>query len=135
MKNDTSNARMQFLMASTGSVFKETDYQALSDQIEVHKYLINQSIPWVISWDDAAFSWVENVFHPIMQVVEHWEVQAAFPAKSKDELFFDISNHWYYLLEKNPNTSAHYAAIDFAATYGRGLARLISKIQRPRNVA
>ena len=55
MKNDTSFARMQFLLASTGSVFNETNYQALSDQIEVHKYLINQGIPWVISWDDAAF--------------------------------------------------------------------------------
>jgi hypothetical protein len=135
MKNDTSNARMQFLMASTGSVFNETDYQALSDQIEVHKYLINQSIPWIISWDEAAFSWVENVFSPIMQVVDQWEVQAAFPLKSKDELFFDVSNHWYYLLEKHPGISANYAAIDFAATYGKGLAKLVSRLQLPRHAA
>jgi hypothetical protein len=135
MKNDTSFARMQFLLASTGSVFNETNYQALSDQIEVHKYLINQGIPWVISWDDAAFSWVENVFHPIMQVIDQWEVQAAFPSLTRAELFFAVSNHWYYLLEKNSETSAWYAAVDYAATYGRGLARWISRLQLPRRVA
>ena len=42
MKNDTSNARMQYLKASTGSVFNDTDYQALSNKIEVNNYLINQ---------------------------------------------------------------------------------------------
>ena len=135
MKNDTSKARMQFLMASTGSVFTDTDYQALSNQIEVHKYLINQTIPWTISWDDAAFSWVENVFHPIMQVVDRWEVSSAFPTLTQAQLYFDISNHWYYLLEKHPYVSAHYAAIEYAATYGKGLGRLFSRIQLPRNVA
>jgi hypothetical protein len=135
MKNDTSNARMQFLMASTGSVFEKADYQALSDQIEVHKYLINQDIPWTISWDEAAFSWMENVFHPIMQVVDMWEVQAAFPTKTRAILFFEISNHWYYLLEKNPGVSAHFAALEYAATYGKGLAKLVSKLQLPRTAA
>ena len=38
MKNETDKARMQFLKASTGSMFTEADYQALSEQIEVHKY-------------------------------------------------------------------------------------------------
>ncbi len=135
MKNDTSNARMQFLMASTGSVFTKADYQALSDQIEVHKYLINQTIPWTISWDDAAFSWTENVFHSIMQVIGNWEVRLAFPDKTVSELYFDISNHWYYLLEKNPRVSAYYAAVEYAATYGKGLGKLFSKILLPRNVA
>lgn len=135
MKNDTSNARMQYLKASTGSVFNDTDYQALSNQIEVHKYLINQTIPWTISWDDAAFSWVENVFHPIMQVVDRWEVSSAFPALGRSQLYFDISNHWYYLLEKDPHISAHYAAIEYAAQYGKGLGKLFSKLQLPRNVA
>lgn len=135
MDNDASNARMRYLMAGTGSVFAETDYQTLSDHIEMHKYLINQTIPWTVSWDDAAFSWIENVFHPIMQVVDRWEVRSAFPNKSRAELFFDISNHWYYLLEKNPKVYANVAAIDYAATYGTGLGRLFSRLLLPGNAA
>lgn len=135
MKNDTSKARLQYLTASTGSVFDETNYQALSDQIEVHKYLINQSIPWTITWDDAAFSWLENVYGPIMQVIDRWEVRSAFPGMQLAELYFAVSNHWYYLLEKDTHVSANYAAIDYAATYGKGLGKLFSKMQRPRRVA
>ncbi|MDD3823798.1 MAG: hypothetical protein WCY74_08225 [Sphaerochaetaceae bacterium] len=135
MKDDTSKARMDYLMTSTGSVFNETDYQALSDQIEVHKYLINQSIPWTITWDDAAFSWLENVYLPIMQVINKWEVRDAFAHKTLAQLFFDVSNHWYYLLEKHPRISADYAAMDYAATYGKGLGKLFSKLQRPNKVA
>ena len=135
MKNDTSNARMQFLMASTGSVFTKEDYQALSNQIEVHKYLINQRIPWTISWDEAAFSWTENVFRSIMQVIDNWEVRLAFSDKTESELYFEISNHWYYLLEKNSQVTAYYAAVDYAATYGKGLGKFVSKMLLPRNVA
>ncbi len=135
MKDDTKKAKMKFLLASTGSVFNDTDYQALSEQIEVHKYLINQKISWIISWEDAAFSWVENVFHPIMQVLTRWEVRSAFNTVNTAKLYFDISNHWYYLLEKNPNVYANYAAIDYAAHYGRGLGRWLSRFILPKNVA
>jgi hypothetical protein len=135
MKNDTIASRKAFLLNSTGTVFTETDYQALSDQIEVHKYLINQNIPWTISWDDAAFSWLENVFQPIMQVVDRWEIRSAFNHLDRAQLFFDISNHWYYLLEKDPSTYASYAAVDYAAAYGRGLGKWMSKLILPKKVA
>lgn len=135
MNDDTRTAKMQFLLASTGSVFTEADYQALSNQIEVHKYLINQHISWTISWDDAAFSWCENVFSPIMQVVDHWEVRAAFPDMTRAQLFFAISDHWYYLMEKDPSIYANYAAIDYAANYGKGLGKFMSRLQLPKRVA
>lgn len=135
MKNDTGKTRMQFLLANTGFVFTETDYQALSNHIEVHKYLINQRIPWTVTWDDAAFSWLENVFRPIMQVVDRWEVLAAFPRHTRAQLFFDIANHWYYFQQKHPEADVSLAAMDYAATYGKGLGRWISKLHTPRNIA
>lgn len=135
MKNETDKARMQFLKASTGSMFTEADYEALSDQIEVHKYLVNQNIPWQISWDEAAFSWSENVFLPVIQVLDKWEVKSAFNHRPLSKLYFDVSDHWYYLLERDPKVSAQYAAIDYAATYGKGLGKLFSKLSLPTKVA
>src|SRR5690554_646705 len=131
MKNETDKARMQYLMANTDAVFSARDYQALSDQIEVHKYLVNQNIPWKISWDEAAFSWSENVYHPIMQVLDNWEVKLAFGNKRLADLYFDVSDHWYYLLERDPDVTALYAAIDYAATYGKGLGKFFSKLSLP----
>lgn len=135
MKDDSDKTRMQFLKVSTGSVFDEADYPLVADQIAVHKYLINQQIPWIISWDDAAFSWLENVFYPIMQVADLWEVRSAFPHTSRAQRYFAISNHWYYLLEKDPHISAEYAAVEYAAKYGKGLGRFLSRLMLPRNAA
>ena len=135
MKNDTVNTRMQFLLANTGFVFTEADYQALSNHLEVHKFIVNENSPWTITWDDAVFSWMENVFTPIMQVVNRWEVQAAFPHQKAAQLYFAIADHWYYIQQKYPDTSAQIAAIAYAATYGKGLGRWISRLQLPRNIA
>jgi hypothetical protein len=135
MNHDSIEARTNYLLASTGSVFGHEDFQALAEQIAVHKYLINQTIPWTITWDDAAFSWLENVFSPIMQVIDRWEVRAAFPGMTSARLFFAISDHWYYLLEKDSRISAFHAAIDYAATCGTGLGRLFSKLQNTVKVA
>lgn len=135
MIHDAGNARMQYLLASTDCVFEHEDYQRLAAQIEVHKYLINQRIPWTITWDDAAFSWLENVYHPIMHVIDRWEIRTAFSGSTTADLFFTISDHWYYLLQKNPQASAFHAAIEYAATYGKGLGKLFSKLQLSNKVA
>ena len=44
----------------------------------------------------------------------------------KGQLFFAVSTHWYYMLEKNPDVSPEDAAVDFAAYYGKGIASWIS---------
>lgn len=132
---NTYNTRLNYLMTSTDSIFDEKDFTTLSDQIEVHKYLINQVIPWTITWYDAAFSWLENVFHPIMQVLMRWDVRSAFAHTKIDDLFFAVSDHWYYLLEKNPDVTAQFAALDYAATYGKGLGKFVSSLRLPNKVA
>ena len=125
----------QFILSSTNNMFKEEDMAVLLNQIEVHKYLINQEIPWTITQDDAIFSWLENVYQPIMQIINQWSVRSAFNHDSDAKLFFAISDHWYYLLAQDEKISAQSAAIDYAARYGTGLAHIISKITNPIKVA
>ncbi|NCB01159.1 MAG: hypothetical protein EOM67_03205 [Spirochaetia bacterium] len=125
----------QFILSSTNNMFKEKDINVLLNQIEVHKYLINQDIPWTISQDDAIFSWLENVYHPIMQVINQWSVRSSFAKYSDSQLFFAISDHWYYLLAKNEKISAYSAAVNYAAQYGTGLGHIVSKLSNPLKVA
>jgi hypothetical protein len=128
MDSVADTTMMRFLLANTDFMFDETDYPVLEKHIEVHKYFINRTIPWTVSWDEAAFSWIENVHGPIMQVMDLWNVRHAFPRQSRAHLFFAISDHWYHLLNNNPRTEAAYAAIDYAARYGRGLGKYVSKL-------
>lgn len=134
MKDNTRNNEL-FILSSTNNVFTKEHMEVLLNQIEVHKYLINQDIPWTITLDDAIFSWLENVYHPIMQIINHWSVRAAFNTYSDADLFFAISDHWYYLLAQDEKISARSAAIDYASRYGKGLASFLSKVKNPIKVA
>jgi len=134
-RDRNQSAKESYIQANTQGIFQEKDISNLLQQIEVHKYFVNQTVPWVISWDEAAFSWYENVFTPIMNVVTSWEVKNAFGNKTSRELYFEISQHWFYLLEKNPATDASYAAIHYAAHFGKGLGSWLSRLTIGRNVA
>ncbi|POR01314.1 hypothetical protein AU468_08330 [Alkalispirochaeta sphaeroplastigenens] len=106
---------------------RDEDWQALAEHVEVHKFLINQSIPWTITWDDAIFSWYENVYTPLNRAIDHWEVRGAFPGKTRGQLYLAVSSHWYYLQQRNPLVTADEAARDFSGRYGTGLARWFSR--------
>ncbi len=133
--NTERTLEMQILLQQTGNIFNEKDIPRIESQISVHKYLINQDIPWVITEDDATFSWQENVFHPIMSVMNSWPVRQAFKHLSDAELFFAVSDHWYYLLSKDDKTSAFSAAIDYAARYGRGMGKFVSSLANSHTAA
>jgi len=126
---------MLFIQSQTGSLFSEKDFKALSQHIEMHKYLINKNIPWTVTFEEAAFSWGENVFFPIMETLRRWEVKHAFKHIPLNELFFQVSDHWYFLQESNPNVPAQYAAIDYAARYGKGLGKYLSHLMIPNKAA
>ncbi len=110
----------------------EDDWKELIEHISVHRYLVNQTIPWTISWDDAVFSWYENVLIPVLRAAAMWEVRSAFPGMSLGRLYLAITTHWYYLLERDGNTTPERAAIDFSVHYGQGPAQWFSRFLSPR---
>ncbi|WP_041394982.1 hypothetical protein [Parasphaerochaeta coccoides] len=132
MKKDLENLDEKFMLDSTDGIFTDKDFALLKKQVATHKYLVNQNIPWTISWDDALYSWLENVFNPLMQYISRWEVRSAFPNMTLAQLYFAVSDHWYYLLEKHPEAWADLAALDYSAKYGHGLPALVSRLRTPR---
>ncbi|TVR93726.1 MAG: hypothetical protein EA428_01560 [Spirochaetaceae bacterium] len=109
----------------------EREWQELADHIEVHKYFINQSIGRTVTWDEAVFSWFENVYTPLSWIIDSWEVSGAFPDKTEGQLYLAISTHWHYLKERLPEITPADAAHDFASHYGSGLARWFSRFLQP----
>ena len=109
----------------------DKDWETLVEHIEVHKYFVNEKIFWTISWEDALFSWYENVFMPIMRVLSRRQVRKAFPDKTVGHLFFDISNHWYYLQEENKKVYYLDAAHDYLSRYGKGLSKVLALLSLP----
>ncbi len=107
------------------------EWEEIAEHIGVHKYFVNEDIRWTITWDDAVFSWYENVFTPMMQAIDAWEIKNAFPKKTRGQLYLAVATHWHFLKERNPDITFDEAAHDFAGNYGTGLARWFSRFLQP----
>lgn len=129
--NDEIHALQHMLKAEAIDLTTEAEWREIAEHIRVHRFLINQVIPWTISWEDAVFSWYENVMRPIMQAADAWEIRSAFPDKTRGQLYLAVTTHWHYLKERDGSVTPEYAARDFAGHYGRGLASWFSRFLQP----
>jgi len=75
-------------------------YGQIKLHIETHKYFIEEKIPVSLSLQRVVLSWYQNVFSPLVMAIEETNAEKIFPHKTKIELFLEISDHMYYLLEE-----------------------------------
>jgi hypothetical protein len=88
--------------------------------IQGHKYYINQDREDEIPFLEAAKSWYENVYLPIVDVIFRENILARFPGRSFGDLYMWIIKHWDGLKHKYGNDfSLNKAAIDYANRYGK----------------
>ena len=85
--------------------------------IEEHKFFINQTIPFEVSMEDAFNSWSLLVQTPLTDAIADAELDRAFPEITKGELFLRVSNHWYYLKEKNTDITAQTAVLSYGTRF------------------
>ncbi len=128
-KVENTNLLKEKLQADNLGFQSEADWDALVEHVYVHKYLNEQNSEGFESWEAAFESWKEKVYAPILRVIDWWEVKKAFEGYTRGQLFFAVSNHWYYMLEKDAETEPEDAAVDFAAYWGKGFASWISMMR------
>jgi hypothetical protein len=110
-------------------------YQTLLQHIEVHRYLTNHanSRSWggckgrTLSWEEAAVSWYDTVYMPLVEAMRAHKLQAQFPKRTETDLYVWITEHreevaeQYCLAPLDPAT----AVATFAANRSeRALQRL-----------
>lgn len=82
---------------------KEDVFLQLKKHIEVHKYFIEEKLPISLSLKQAIHSWYKNVYSHLYSAMEETAVEKIFPQMSRLELYLQISDHMYYLLEEKKN--------------------------------
>jgi len=119
---------IEFLIKNT-DMFLDSDYDKLAAQIEGHRYFLGKNLNMPITWDEAVYSWMSNLYEPISQVMETWTTQMSFPGKRKADLFFEVCDHLYYLsVEKQTEVNAYDAVLDYNAQYGKAIGRILAKL-------
>ncbi|MDX9983312.1 DUF4032 domain-containing protein [Sphaerochaeta sp.] len=128
-KNDLHKKEsIEFLIKNT-DMFLDADYNKLAAHIEGHRYFLGKNLNMPITWDEAVYSWMSNLYEPISQVMETWTTQMSFPGKRKADLFFEVCDHLYYLsVEKQKEVNAYDAVLDYNAQYGKTIGRILAKL-------
>ena len=112
----------------------EAQYAEVLNHIEEHKYLTNQAIPYTITMQEALFSWYENVYEPLMMAIDSENIVAAFPGKTRGDMFMWICSHWHFLKqEKKRDVYVEEAVRSFGAHFANG--RFARWFYRIRTVA
>ena len=119
---------IEFLIKNN-DMFLDADYNKLASHIEGHRYFLGKNLNMPITWDEAVYSWMSNLYEPISQVMETWTTQMSFPGKRKADLFFEVCDHLYYLsVEKQKEVNAYDAVLDYNAQYGKTIGRILAKL-------
>ena len=105
-------------------------YPEMVNHILVHKYYINQNIDHEISFEQAARSWYENVYSPIVKEVRAENLLQAFPGQSEGDMYMWLVRRWDEMKRKEgQNLSAEEAVRRAARERGKNLpARLKRRI-------
>jgi hypothetical protein len=99
-------------------------YDVVYNHILVHKYYLNQTLEEELPFEEALVSWYNNVYSPIIKIINEDMLCLNFPGSSPSDLYVWIVKHWDYLKKEN---GVHYsiaeAASDFSLKYGKSKGR------------
>ncbi|MDR3171589.1 MAG: transcriptional regulator [Treponema sp.] len=100
-------------------------YEVIYNHILVHKYYLNQHIDRELPFSDALFSWYNNVYAPIIQIIKEEWIQLDFPGNTPSDLYVWIVKYWDSLKQKydEDQYSMTDAARDFSVKYGKPRGR------------
>jgi hypothetical protein len=94
-------------------------YDEIYNHIMVHKYYLNQNRHEEIPFAEALVSWYNNVYSPIVKIINDDMLCLNFPGRSPGDLYVWIVSHWDFLKKKNGLAfSLSAAARDFSVRYG-----------------
>src|SRR5690554_3769592 len=69
-------------------------FPEIVNHILVHKYYINETRKEEIPFDEAAISWYEQVYLPIVELIKDENILRSYPGRSYGDLYLWIVRHW-----------------------------------------
>ncbi len=118
-----SDTQLDTIVPPEEIVFSEPGrYVEMLRHIQGHKYFLNQGSEEEISFLDAASSWYNNLYKPIVRIIEQENIISRFPGRTMADLYMWIIKHWDGLKNKYGNNfSLKVAALDYSEKYGKSL--------------
>lgn len=98
-------------------------YPEMVNHILVHKYYINQNVEGEISFEDAARSWYDNVYHPIVEAIKDEGLLVHFPGNTEADLYMWLVRKWDNMKRDKKDATIREAAEDLKKETAKGTLR------------
>jgi hypothetical protein len=95
-------------------------FDEIIKHIQGHRYFMNLQPGKNLSFEQAAQSWCQNIFLPIIKAVQKENILSRFPGRTEADLYIWIVQHWDSLKAKyGEKISITEAARDFSQKFGK----------------
>ena len=107
-------------------------YDVIYNHILTHKYYQNLNQETEISIQDAILSWYENVYMPVVQVINNTKIMKKFKKRTISDLYVWMIKYWDDLKKKfGEDYPIDQMAQSFKKTYGTGVFhRIMNTIKK-----
>lgn len=121
------------LTIMTNGLFSEFSAIRIQEHLTSHRYFLGLKLKRQPSWCETLQSYKEEIFIPIYNAIYSWDFDVSSPKVRKEDLYFRLSTHLYFLRQENPDTTVQSAAKNFCCEYGcnkqgKMLVNLLRKI-------
>ncbi len=111
-------------------------YDVLLEHISAHRWYmgIEQNRP--IEWQEAVLDWYDNVYLPVVKVIEENKILSDFPGRTAGDLYLWIMDHrWYLREETGEDMGPRTAAISYTEHYSAWTRRVLRYLRRLQSAA
>ena len=106
-------------------------YSKLLEHISVHRYFMGEQRKARVPYAEAVASWFDEVYMPMVQVIQTNEILKNFPNRTEADLYLWIIEHLWYLREEyKQEVSMEEAATHYAKTYAQQPFRWLMDLAR-----
>ncbi len=103
-------------------------WHELLNHIEGHKYFMNLEKEEEIPFEEAAQSWYNSLYLPVVEIIRKENFLSRFPRRTEGDLYMWMIKHWHSLKEQyGQEYPLDKAAAEYAAAHGKGLASRMKK--------
>ncbi len=104
-------------------------YEKLLEHIRVHRWYLGEERQEEVPFEEAAASWYDKVYLPIIEIIRQQEVLKYFPARTETDLYLWILEHRSRLAaELGWDIAPETVVTDLAARQERNVSRMLSKV-------
>jgi uncharacterized ParB-like nuclease family protein len=111
-------------------------YDQLLEHISAHRWYMGIEKNRPVSWEEAVLDWYDNIYMPMVKIIEENQILRDFPGRTAGDLYLWIMDHRWYLKEATGEDVGPEEAVEqYGEMYGGWTRKVLRYLGRLREAA